>query len=93
MMLLGEVTDVSHPKWGKHDELATAVIQLLCRFYDLVDSESVFFSVVAKREVSELGDLMGSLVSQLATWCYDREIKLWKCHRSSTSPCTYVLTR
>ena len=64
--------------WGEHDALAEGSIQLLCRFYEILNDESMFLSTSGKEDVAFIGNTLGNLYAQLATMCYVLEYKLWK---------------
>ena len=78
LQLILEFSDVHDPHWGHHDTLATGVCQLLCRYYTLLDSESMFFSTEAKTEIHDFGNLMGNLYTQLSNIGFAFHVKLWK---------------
>jgi hypothetical protein len=78
LQLILEFSDVHDPHWGHHDTLATGVCQLLCRYYTLLDSESMFFSTEAKTGIHDLSNLMGNLYTQLSNIGFAFHVKLWK---------------
>ena len=78
-LLMCEFCDVAHPKWGEHDVLAKGVIQLLCRFYELIDDESMFLSDSGRTDVKFIGNTLGHLYAQLSSLSFDvLNLKLWK---------------
>ena len=78
LALLREFGDVDCPRWGYHDRLATAVCQLLKRFYDIVSSEGSFLNDRIKDELQTLSSQFVVLYCKLARWSLDRKLKIYK---------------
>lgn len=55
-----------------------AVCELLTRFYDLINEESMFLSAAAKHEIPKLGLAFSELYSQLATESFAAGELFWK---------------
>jgi hypothetical protein len=68
-----------------HDRKVTAVCQLLVRFYDLMDAESMFLGESARKEMPNIGFRLGTLYSDLAAQAAAIGEKMWK-----TSPKLHI---
>ena len=66
------------PALASHDQLATGVCQLLCRFYDILGSESMFLSSAVKAEMPELCRMITSMYARLAKLSFDMGLRMWK---------------
>ena len=55
----------------RHDSLALGVTQLLCEFYDILESESQFLSDAARGRMPLLGEQLMMMYAQLATMAHD----------------------
>ena len=60
------------------DRTILEIIRLLVRFYQILDSESMFLSEVARAELPVLGQRLAELYSKLASSAYGLGLKLWK---------------
>ena len=78
LYLVVEFSTPDDDEWGTHDQLALGLVQLLNRFYELLNSESMFMSDSSRVEIVELGLMVASLYSRLSSMCFGWGIKLWK---------------
>ena len=69
---------VTHGTGETDDRLMLAVIQLLCKFYDMLDQGSHFFNEEFRREMPKLGGRLAYLYQQLSARAYGQGLKLWK---------------
>ena len=69
---------MSDPYWGRHDELALGVVQLLVQFYELLDVQSTFLTASARSDILGIGQTLANLYMQLSIWSYNKRLKLWK---------------
>ena len=76
--LIAEFGDARDPLWGEHDRLATAVCQLLNRFYVIIGSESSRLSDGTKAELQLLGNQVVVCYAKLARFSHDRHYRIWK---------------
>ena len=62
------------------DEAMHTVVRLLCRFYQILDSESQFLSAAVKEELPALGQKLAEYYSWLATDAFESITpkRLWK---------------
>jgi hypothetical protein len=81
MQLFGQF-DSADPWKKRHDTLALGVVQLLSRFYDILESESQFLSDSVRTEMPLLGEQLMQLYSQLSEMCFADQDRigqvLWK---------------
>eukprot|EP00959_Pyramimonas_sp_CCMP1952_P292934 6126713-Pyramimonas_sp.AAC.1 len=75
---MAEFGDERDPFWGEHDRLATAVCQLLNRFYELIASESSRLNDARKAELQVLGNQLVVCYAKLARFGHDNRFKIWK---------------
>jgi hypothetical protein len=61
-----------------HDNLALGIAQCLVRFYSILMSESQFLTPGVRTELPELGNLLASMYSKIATLCFNADLRLWK---------------
>ena len=66
------------PDFGTHDQLMIGVVQLIKRFYELLDDNSMFFSAACLAEMVDIGNMLPNLYGQLADLCFEAGLKLWK---------------
>ena len=68
----------------QEDRMATGVVQLLCKFYDIMASHSQFVSAPVQLEFKEVGQRMLLLMSALHTAAVANGRRAWtfppKCH-------------
>ena len=67
-------------QWGSesaYDRTMLAVCQLLVRFYEILDGESMFLREAVKQEIKTLGFRMGVLYSNLAAMSVAAHEKKW----------------
>ena len=76
--LICEFSDPTDEHWGRHDILAQGVCQLLCRFYELLASNSMFLSPEGRVEIQEVGNMLASMYAQLSNIAWAMDVKLWK---------------
>ena len=62
----------------EHDDFKLALCTLLCRFYTIVESSSMFLSDAIKRELPEIGFKLGTFYAHLSAEAMEMGIKLWK---------------
>jgi hypothetical protein len=61
-----------------HAKRRRAVNQLLCRFYEIIDSEGRYLSVEAKLEIAEVGRLLLTIYTQLSEEAVAAMRRAWK---------------
>ena len=61
-----------------HDKLMLSMIQLLVRFYEILDTNSMYFSREVIEEVAFIGDSVAKMYGILANTAYAQKVKLWK---------------
>jgi hypothetical protein len=61
-----------------HDNLALGIAQCLVRFYSILMSESQFLTPGVRTELPELGNLLASMYSKIATLCFNADLRLWR---------------
>jgi hypothetical protein len=62
----------------EHDTLALGVCQLLVRFYEILELNSMFLTDADKVELPNLANQLMGMYSKLAVMCADRQLRLWK---------------
>ena len=62
----------------KEDRHILALCQLLCQFYDLIDTESMFFGPVAKAQIPGIAQRLVGIYTALATAAKEAGEKMWK---------------
>ena len=60
------------------DNLVLAVCQLLCEFYDILNSESMFLGAQARIRLPDVGKQLAVLYTRLATTAAASRIRMWK---------------
>ena len=63
---------------SEHDRRIIAVAQLLVRFYDILNGESMFLGDAARAELPRLGQTLASLYATLSSDAFKTGQKLWK---------------
>lgn len=62
----------------QHDRLLLGTVQLLCNFYEILQTESMFLSAATKEVLPKLAIQLMGCYSQLSTLCFDAKIWRWK---------------
>ena len=69
---------VQHGNGSSDDKLATAVCQLLVRFYEILSSESMFLSASIREELPQLGQRLAQYYQVLSANALAAKLQIWK---------------
>ena len=61
-----------------NDQSILEMIRLLVRFYQIIDSESMYLTAAVRRELPEIGQKLAELYSKLAKEAFENGSRLWK---------------
>ena len=69
---------VTHGTDDRDDQLMQAICRLLCRFYEILQSESQFLCAETRAELPVLGQKLAEFYSILASSAHTASLRLWK---------------
>ena len=69
---------VAHSRGDERDRHLVAVCQMLVRYYEVLNSESLYLRPEARDELVQIGFRLASAYSKLASWAFAEGVKMWK---------------
>ena len=62
----------------REDQLMLGLVQYLCRFYEIIFTESIYLSMSAKEELPQLGQMFAQMYTTLSGIYFDVGLRLFK---------------